>query len=196
MGTPDLQGTYGTFAFYTDVPEQYEGASGGTVFPVRVDEQTVHAKLVGPRNDFRREAPASTLDFSVFVDASHPVVQIEVDGQRVQLAEKQWSDWVRISFELAPLVARVRGICRFYLKEVRPHFKLYVSPINIDPASPALPSRRRTVTRELQISTLHIKAFSGHQVPCVLDVKFLNSRLFQEARRCMHERPGPPLSLQ
>ncbi len=58
MGTPDVQGTYGTFAFYTDVPEQYEGASGGTVFPVRVDQQTVRAKLVGPRNDFRKETPA------------------------------------------------------------------------------------------------------------------------------------------
>ena len=32
-----------------------------------------------------------------------------------------------------------RGICRFYLKQVRPLFKLYVSPVHLDPAAPALP---------------------------------------------------------
>ena len=30
-------------------------------------------------------------------------------------------------------------MCRFYLKELSPHFKLYMSPINIDPGKPALP---------------------------------------------------------
>jgi len=176
MGTPDLQGTYGTFAFYTDVPEQYEGASGGTVFPVRVDQQTVRAKLVGPGNDFRKEAPASTLDFSVFVDSSHPVVRIDVDGQRVQLAEKQWSDWVRVGFELAPFVPRVRGICRFYLKEVCPHFKLYVSPINIDPASPALPiSTPDSYSAELQD---HLGMFYTQGIP--QDTKALASAVFDD----------------
>src|SRR5262249_14922324 len=30
------------------------------------------------------------------------------------------------------------GICRFYLQEVAPNFRLYVSPINIDPSDPAV----------------------------------------------------------
>ena len=33
----------------------------------------------------------------------------------------------------------VDGICRFYLQEVAPNFRLYVSPINMDPAAPAQP---------------------------------------------------------
>jgi predicted AlkP superfamily phosphohydrolase/phosphomutase len=176
MGTPDLQGTYGTFAFYTDEPARYEGASGGTVFPVNVEQQTVHAKLMGPRNDFRKGSPAATVDFSTFLDASHPVARIEVDGQRVQLAEKQWSDWVRVSFELAPLVARVRGICRFYLKEVRPHFKLYVSPINIDPSSPALPiSTPDNYSAELQD---HLGMFYTQGIP--QDTKALASAVLDD----------------
>ena len=32
---------------------------------------------------------------------------------------------------------RVSGICRFFLQEVAPNFRLYVSPINMDPAAPA-----------------------------------------------------------
>ncbi len=36
-----------------------------------------------------------------------------------------------------PTVQGVRGICRFFLQEVAPTFRLYVSPINMDPAAPA-----------------------------------------------------------
>ena len=32
----------------------------------------------------------------------------------------------------------VSGICRFYLQEVSPKFRLYVTPINVDPAAPAV----------------------------------------------------------
>ena len=33
----------------------------------------------------------------------------------------------------------LRGIARFYLRSIRPEFQLYVTPINFDPAAPALP---------------------------------------------------------
>ncbi len=139
MGTPDLQGTYGTFSFYTDVPERYEGISGGTTFAVKVEDQTIRAKLLGPKNDFKKDAPDASIEFTVFVDSGNRVARIELGDQQLQLSEKQWSDWVSVSFELVPYLAEVRGICRFYLKEVQPHFKLYVTPINLDPTSPALP---------------------------------------------------------
>ena len=32
----------------------------------------------------------------------------------------------------------VSGICRFYLQEVSPNFRLYVTPINVDPTKPAV----------------------------------------------------------
>jgi len=32
----------------------------------------------------------------------------------------------------------ISGICRFYLQQVTPNFRLYVSPINIDPSDPAV----------------------------------------------------------
>ena len=140
MGTPDLQGSYGTFSFYTDEPlEKYAGVSGGTAFPVRLNGQILQAKLPGPRNDFRKGSPLSEIHFTVWVDAENPVARIRLQDQEIQLAEKQWSDWVRVKFELIPFLQSVSGICRFYLKEVRPHFKLYVTPVNVDPALPALP---------------------------------------------------------
>ena len=66
------------------------------------------------------------------------------------LREGEWSDWVHIQFQLIPFIGNVKGICRFYLKQAHPRFELYVSPINIDPADPALPiSTPKSYSREL-----------------------------------------------
>jgi predicted AlkP superfamily phosphohydrolase/phosphomutase len=140
MGTPDLLGTYGLFSFFTDEPAgRYKIESGGDVFPVRVANHQVRAKLAGPRNTFRAGAPPTAAEFTVLIDPAHPVAKISVQDQQVILKVGEWTPWLRIQFEMIPLLQRVRGMVRFYLKEVRPHFKLYASPVNIDPSAPALP---------------------------------------------------------
>lgn len=140
MGTPDLQGTYGIFSFFTDEPvEKYKIDSGGDVFPVRVVNHQARAKLLGPRNSFRVEEPQSAVDFSVLIDPANPVAKIVIQDQQYLLKEGEWSPWIHIQFEMIPYLMRVSGMVRFYLKEVRPHFKLYATPINIDPSAPAMP---------------------------------------------------------
>ncbi len=66
------------------------------------------------------------------------MAKIVLAGREIILKEREWSGWIPVRFPLIPTQS-VGGIVRFYLKEVRPNFKLYVSPINIDPADPALP---------------------------------------------------------
>jgi predicted AlkP superfamily phosphohydrolase/phosphomutase len=140
MGTPDLRGTYGTFTFYTDDPTVAAGSvEGGQVIPVQVENSRVSANLVGPDNSFRKGSPASTERFQVDLDPLEAVARIAVDEHEFILREGEWSDWVRVEFRLVPFLANVKGICRFYLKQTHPRFQLYVSPINIDPADPALP---------------------------------------------------------
>jgi predicted AlkP superfamily phosphohydrolase/phosphomutase len=140
MGTPDIQGTYGTFSFYTSEPaEKYGEVSGGKVFPIEVVDNKVQARLFGPQNSFRQGSPPSAADFTVFLDPEHPVTKIRVQDRQILLQEGEWSEWVKVNFEVLPLLHSVNGICRFYLKQMRPHFKLYVTPVNIDPAAPALP---------------------------------------------------------
>jgi predicted AlkP superfamily phosphohydrolase/phosphomutase len=140
MGTPDLRGTYGTFSFYTDDPTAVPGAvEGGQVIPVQVENSQIIAKLIGPDNSFRKGSPAATEPFSVAVDPLESVARIAVQNHEFVLREGEWSDWVKIEFQLIPFFGNVKGMCRFYLKQVHPRFQLYVSPINIDPANPALP---------------------------------------------------------
>jgi predicted AlkP superfamily phosphohydrolase/phosphomutase len=67
------------------------------------------------------------------------VAKIDVQGKEIILKEGEWSDWVKIDYEMVPYLQSASGIVRFYLKELRPGFKLYVTPVNIDPSDPALP---------------------------------------------------------
>jgi predicted AlkP superfamily phosphohydrolase/phosphomutase len=140
MGTPDLRGTYGTFTFYTDDPTAAIGAvEGGEVVQVEVKNNRVSTNLIGPDNTFRKNSPPATEPFTVDVDPLAPVARIAYQDQQIVLKEGEWSGWLPVEFQLMPVIGNVKGICRFYLKQAHPRFQLYVSPINIDPAHPALP---------------------------------------------------------
>ncbi len=152
MGTPDIQGSYGMFNYYTNEPRRLtqESGGGGTVHDVYVIGNRVEAKLPGPVNTFRPDAPKAEVDFQVFIDPTEPVAKVRMGGEEFILREKEWSGWKRVRFGLMPTQG-VSGICMFYLKEVRPRFKLYVSPVHIDPANPAMPlSTPESYAKELE----------------------------------------------
>jgi predicted AlkP superfamily phosphohydrolase/phosphomutase len=139
MGTPDLKGSYGILNYYTTRPTEVNQDIGGArVHQVYVIGDTVEAKLPGPVNAFRKERPEAEIDFRVHVDPVNKVAKIVIQDQEFILREKEWSGWKTVRFSLIPTQS-VSGTCLFYLKEVRPDFKLYVSAVNIDPAHPALP---------------------------------------------------------
>ena len=192
MGTPDILGTPGTFSFYTDrTPGNAEDISGGRIFAVSVENNRVDAQLIGPENTFRRvpkesssgtgRVPESTeveytnpklaIDFQVFLDPEESVAKFVVQDEEFILEEGEWSDWVLVDFEALPYLVSISAVGRFYLQQVRPDFRLYVTPLQINPADPAVPistpqdwSRRLYdelgyfYTQELPEET---KAFSG-----------------------------------
>ena len=151
MGTPDLLGSYGRFRYYTTEPKEIqEVIGGGEVHLVYVIGNRIEAKLPGPINTFKKDRPEAEIDFKVFIDPQNPVAKVVIQDQEFILGEKEWSGWKRVRFPLIPTQS-VTGICMFYLKEVRPNFKLYVSPINVDPGNPALPiSTPESYARELE----------------------------------------------
>ncbi len=110
------------------------------MYPIQMINNSVETKLVGPTNTFREDKPDATIPFKVWRDPENPTAKIAIQGHEIVLMEKEWSDWIQIEFDLLPVgLQSVTGICRFYLKEARPNFKLYVTPVNIDPSNPALP---------------------------------------------------------
>lgn len=160
MGTPDIMGSYGIFNYYTTEPGEINpDIGGGRIHQVYVIGHQVEATLPGPVNTFRRDRPEASVDFKVYLDPINPVAKIVIGKEEFILKEKEWSGWRRVHFPLMPGKS-VSGICQFYLKEVRPHFKLYVSAVHIDPANPALPiSTPASYSRELvsQLGLFHTK---------------------------------------
>lgn len=151
LGTPDLRGGYGTFSYYTDDVMATAGpVEGGEIIPVKVENWQVRANLIGPDNTFRKGSPPALEPFRVSIDPLEPAAEIEIQGQKFVLREGEWSDFVAVEFHLVPWLARVRGICRLFLKQAHPRFELYVSPMNLDPGEPALPiSTPKSYSRKL-----------------------------------------------
>jgi predicted AlkP superfamily phosphohydrolase/phosphomutase len=140
MGTPDLQGTYGVYSYFTDDPATKAGAqSGGEVIRLRVADHVARTQLLGPANTFRADGAQAAIDFTVYRDPANPVVKVALQDHAVLLKQGEWSPWLRVQFDLVPHLQSVSGLVRFYVKGVHPHLKLYATPVNIDPDNPALP---------------------------------------------------------
>jgi predicted AlkP superfamily phosphohydrolase/phosphomutase len=148
MGTPDLADAYGMFAYYTtDEFEDFPEVEGGNVFYIDVQDNVAAGELIGPVNSLW--TPQSTrhdplinntkVPFKIYRDPARDAARIDIQGQSIVLRRGEYSDWVRVQFTLMPVLGEVSGIVRFLLKETRPHLKLYVTPVNIDPEHQAGP---------------------------------------------------------
>jgi predicted AlkP superfamily phosphohydrolase/phosphomutase len=130
---------------------------------VEVQNNRVVGSLIGPGNSFRKDSPPATESFTVDIDPLESVARVSFQNQKFVLKEGEWSGWVPVEFQLMPIIGNVKGICRFFLKQAHPRFQLYVSPINIDPANPALPiSTPSSYSRDLakQIGEYHTQGIA------------------------------------
>ncbi|MGD9873265.1 MAG: alkaline phosphatase family protein [Kiritimatiellia bacterium] len=140
LATPDIHGSYGIFSFFTDSPDYAGGpVSGGQIHRLNALSGRYSCLLKGPSNTFRRDGAGVDVPFEVQTDAARTMVQISMGSERFILRPGEWSKWITLKFPMLSVLASASGICRFYLKRLDPHLELYVSPVNIDPADPALP---------------------------------------------------------
>jgi predicted AlkP superfamily phosphohydrolase/phosphomutase len=138
MGTPDMLGTYGTYQhFAEDGPAQPVDEGGGRRARLTFEGETARARLLGPPEGLGEASPAEA-EFLVHRDRRAGGAVIDLQGHRILLGAGEWSPWTRVNFWVRTAGGNVSGICRFYLQEVAPHFRLYVTPVNIDPSAPAV----------------------------------------------------------
>jgi len=140
MGTPDLEGTFGTFTDYTDDPSATAGpVSGGRIVPVAAWNHRVVLPIEGPPDSLRNDRAPAHLDLVAEIDPDAPVMRGRVGGQVFILQQGEWSPWIRVYFSFVPHVAGAAGMFRLYAKELHPGIRIYRSPLNADPSDPALP---------------------------------------------------------
>jgi len=139
MGTPDVLGTPGYYSFYTTMPERITANTEALIERVQVRDGIVEAELLGPPNPLLIESEDLKAPFTVYVDDEYLVAKIVVGQEEFILQQGEWSEWVPVEFEMIPYVQSINATARFFLREIRPEFELYVSPINLDPVAPLMP---------------------------------------------------------
>jgi predicted AlkP superfamily phosphohydrolase/phosphomutase len=152
MGTVDLRGGFGTYTFYTDSVIEKRNPKGD-IEQVSVQDldldgtpETVTSILRGPPDAFHLEPGAipTTADYlatglTVHIAEDSDTAVIEISGQTALIQRGEWSNWIEVTWDTLPMgLMPVTGTVRFFAKELKPHFKLYASPVNLSPAGPAM----------------------------------------------------------
>jgi hypothetical protein len=65
-------------------------------------------------------------------------IEVRNGSEKILVPLQQESDWLRIEYRIG-WFTKVRGLCKLRLESLAPHFRLYVSPIHLDPERPAMP---------------------------------------------------------
>jgi len=130
MCVPDLQGTQGSFSFYST--RQRTGKhTGGQQYTVRFKDGRVESKLTGPPG---KDGHHMKCPFTAEFHADTRKVTFHVGSDKATVGVREYTPWMVIPFE------GVTGIARFYVQEWDgDQIGIYVTPINIDPDSPAMP---------------------------------------------------------
>ncbi len=137
MCIPDLKGTQGTFSFYTTEKSEKKH-TGGVQIPVKLEGNKITSYIAGPENSLLKKQEEMRIPFTVTINNGKQEAEIKVQKDKILLKQGEYSKWIKLTFKPG-LGVKVNGICRFYINEISPEFKLYITPINIDPENPAMP---------------------------------------------------------
>jgi len=136
MCVPDLRGTQGTFTYFTDDTNAASIYAGGVTTEVRRNGDAFETELEGPPNTLVEGADSMRVSLSIKPNGNS--ADITIGDVNLELEAGACSDWIAINFK-AGIGVEASGLVRLYLKSLSSPFGLYVSPIHIDPDSPALP---------------------------------------------------------
>ena len=148
MCVPDLKGTQGSFTFWTTDQALAGPEAGGDVLLVGKSGNTVRCPITGPPDPSQATATPMRIPMKTELlgnDRLRLTIGAKGDEQEVELGVKEYSEWITLEFKAAKGRAKVTGIARFYCMSAEPEFGLYMTPIQIDPANPAMPISHPTV---------------------------------------------------
>ncbi len=128
MCAPDLKGSQGTFAFFTEDADKVRKHEGGVAVLVRREGTVIRTALSGPENSMLKKPEDILLPLTVTIDTKAGGAWLAIEGQKkFFLKEKTFSPWTPVAFK-AGLGMKVRGICRFRIASLEPKFEMYVTP--------------------------------------------------------------------
>lgn len=138
LGVPDLSFRIGKPFYFTSelfFQPQAQGDFSIEVVELIDNQGTIETKIQGPPNKlFPEESAYLEIPMTLTVAEDRSKLTIEVSGQSVDMAPGEWSGWAEFVFPFNPLI-KLNGIGRFRLLSLEPDVRLYLSPIQFDPAN-------------------------------------------------------------
>jgi len=138
MCVPDLRGTQGSFTLFTTDPEEAQATTGGLRILVTRTGSQIEASLPGPPLPSLQVPPDAHAPLRIRIMEDRQQIELRVGQERILLPLAKESEWVRVAFQVRRF-SKAHGLCKFRLESLQPHFRLYVSPIHLDPERPVMP---------------------------------------------------------
>ncbi len=131
MCVPDLQGTQGSFSFYSTKQRPAGKHIGGQQYQIRCVGGVVESNLTGPPEADRTPMKCP---FKVEFDEKSRKATFTIGTETATVGFREYTPWMVVPF------GKITGIARLYVqtwddKDV----EIYVTPININPDSPVMP---------------------------------------------------------
>lgn len=141
MCVPDLRGTQSSYTFLsTDVFETDESHSGGCWMPlVKMGENRWKGVVPGPQIDGKAEERRSLeTDLGIEKTGDNQFV-LSIGAERETLSLGELGPWMPVKFPIGKW-RKLNGITRAQIRELENGgLSVYLTPLQIDPARPALP---------------------------------------------------------
>ena len=139
MNVPDVKGSQGTYYYFTSNKEDKRSLMSGQQCWFESSDGGVNGHLPGPENTLIKDGGELTIPFTItHAKDGSGAAMLELPDQTVELKKDVYTPWTTLSYKAA-VGFTVKGICRFLLLDQKPHTRLYITPIQIDPENPALP---------------------------------------------------------
>ncbi|MEO6710752.1 MAG: alkaline phosphatase family protein, partial [Planctomycetota bacterium] len=134
MCVPDIQGTQGSFSFYSTKQRPAGKHIGGQQYQVRRVNGVVESNLTGPPGADRTPMKCP---FTVEFDEKTRRATFTIGKEKATVGFREYTPWMVVPF------GKITGIARLYVQtwEVGEagDVEIYVTPININPDSPVMP---------------------------------------------------------
>ncbi|MGD1000884.1 MAG: alkaline phosphatase family protein [Candidatus Brocadiia bacterium] len=139
LGTPDVTGSLGRYAFVTTASLAADDKAPDRVVEVKWNGSAIQTELPGPLVMAFTGQKTSAVPLSIERVPGQQKITLRCGkNDPLDLAPGQWSDYISISFP-GGLSRDCPAMVRFYLTSLEPELKLYVTAPQIDPKSPAFP---------------------------------------------------------
>lgn len=132
FGVPDINSRQGAWTYYTTKPEVLD--SEGRANAIRIawnGRDAVDTELRGPMSK------TTPLRIEPAPDGNGVMLKIG-KGEAFRAEPRKWTEFHPVDIKLG-LLQSIHGMVKFWLEAVEPDFRLYASPIEIDPLDPAYP---------------------------------------------------------